>query len=61
MTTDDHINDILKDLRKVIKPSSGPLTSIDLKKLAKASKDVRVAKEIEELLNEKSNDEKDSE
>ncbi len=50
MTTDEHINDILKKVRKNIKPSTGPLTSIDPKKLAKASKDVQIAKEVAELV-----------
>jgi len=54
MTKDDHINDILKKLRENIKPSTGPLTSIDPKKLAKASKDVKIAKEIAEIV-EKNN------
>ena len=50
MADENHINDILKNLRKNIKPSSGPLTSIDPKKLAKASKDVQIAKEIAEMV-----------
>ncbi|RJP79845.1 MAG: hypothetical protein C4522_08975 [Desulfobacteraceae bacterium] len=61
MTTDEHINDILKTMRKSIKPSTGPLTSIDLKKLAKASKDVQIAKEIAELIKQESDDDKGSE
>lgn len=61
MTTDEHINDILKKVRKNIKPSSGPLTSIDPKKLAKASKDVQIAKEVAELVEKKIKDKKDSE
>lgn len=55
MTADEHINDILKKVRKNIKPSSGPLTSIDPKKLAKASKDVEIAKEIAEMIEKTSN------
>ncbi len=46
----EDINDILKDMRKNIKPSTGPLTSIDPKKLAKVAEDVKVAKEIEKML-----------
>ena len=46
MTKGEKINDILKDIRKNIKPSTGPLTSIDQKKLTKASKDVETAKEV---------------
>jgi hypothetical protein len=61
MTTDDHINDILKKVRKNIKPSSGPLTSIDPKKLAKASKDVQIAKEIAELVEKNIQDKKNPE
>ncbi len=59
MTTDEHINDILKKVRKNIKPSSGPLTSIDPKKLAKASKDVQIAKEVAELVEKKVKDKKE--
>ena len=58
MTENDHINDILKKLRKTIKPASGPLTSIDPKKLAKASKDVKIAKEIAELVEKNNTGEK---
>lgn len=47
---DDNINDILKAIRKNIKQSGGPLTSIDPKKLAKALEDVKVAKEVEKIL-----------
>jgi hypothetical protein len=61
MTTDEHINDILKKVRKNIKPSTGPLTSIDPKKLAKASKDVQIAKEVAELVEKKVKDKKDPE
>ena len=46
---DENINDILKDLRKNIKPSTGPLTSIDLKKLAKVAEDLKVAREIKKM------------
>ncbi len=46
----EHINDILKDMRENIKPSTGPLTSIDPKKLAKVAEDVKVAKEIERMV-----------
>jgi len=60
MTTDDHINDILKKVRKNIKPASGPLTSIDPKKLAKASKDVQIAKEIAEIVAQNHTTEKKS-
>jgi hypothetical protein len=60
MTTDDHINDILKNVRKNIKPSSGPLTSIDPKKLAKASKDVQIAKEVAELVEKNHTEDKKS-
>lgn len=59
MTTDDHINDILKKVRKNIKPASGPLTSIDPKKLAKASKDVEIAKEIAEMVEKSSGSKKE--
>lgn len=55
---DDNINDILKDVRKNIKPSSGPLTSIDPKKLAKALEDVKAAREVEKIV--KKSSEKDS-
>ncbi len=48
MKKGENIKDILKKVRKNIKPSKGPLTSIDPKKLAKASEDVKIAKEIEE-------------
>ena len=58
MTKDEHINDILKKLRQNIKPSTGPLTSIDPKKLAKASKDVKIAKEIAEIVEKNNNDKK---
>ena len=61
MATDDHINDILKKIRKNIKPSSGPLTSIDPKKLAKASKDVQIAKEVAELVEKNIKDKKNPE
>ncbi|MBA4368232.1 MAG: hypothetical protein C0403_11430 [Desulfobacterium sp.] len=61
MATDDHINDILKKIRKNIKPSSGPLTSIDPKKLAKASKDVQIAKEVAELVEKNIDDKKNPE
>ena len=61
MSNENHINDILKNLRKNIKPSSGPLTSIDPKKLAKASKDVQIAKEIAEMVERKSTDKKKEE
>jgi hypothetical protein len=61
MTTDEHINDILKKVRKNIKPSTGPLTSIDPKKLAKASKDVQIAKEVAELVEKNIKDKKNSE
>ena len=61
MSNEDHINDILKNLRKNIKPSSGPLTSIDPKKLAKASKDVQIAKEIAEMVEQNSRDKKEEE
>lgn len=44
------INDILQDLRKSIKPSTGPLTSIDPKKLAKAAEDVEIAKEVAKII-----------
>lgn len=56
MTKDDLIHDILKKLRKNIKPSTGPLTSIDPKKLAKASNDVKIAKEIAEIVEKNNND-----
>ena len=58
MTKDEHINDILKKLRQNIKPSTGPLTSIDPKKLAKASKDVKIAKEVAEIVEKNNNDKK---
>jgi hypothetical protein len=61
MTTDEHINDILKKVRKNIKPSTGPLTSIDPKKLAKASKDVQMAKEVAELVEKNNKDKKNPE
>lgn len=61
MATNDLINDILKKMRETIKPSTGPLTSIDPKKLAKASKDVQTAKELAELLEEKPDDDQDPE
>lgn len=47
MTENENINDILEDIRKKIKPSSGPLTSIDPKKMEKVSEDLEIAKEIE--------------
>jgi len=52
------INDILTDVRKNIKPSTGPLTSIDPKKLAKAAEDVEIAKEVAKVI-ENSEDEDD--
>jgi len=58
MTKDEHINDILKKLRQNIKPSTGPLTSIDPKKLARASKDVKIAKEIAEIVKKNNNNKK---
>lgn len=61
MSNENHINDILKNVRKNIKPSSGPLTSIDPKKLAKASKDVQIAKEIAEMVEQNSRDKKEEE
>ncbi len=42
----EHINSILKDVQKNIKPSKGPLTSIDPKKMERASKDVEIAAEV---------------
>ena len=47
---DEHINNILKDIRKNIKPPTGPLASIDLKKLKRAEKDVKIVKEVEEIV-----------
>lgn len=47
------IEDILKNIRKHIKPAKGPLTSIDPKKLAKAINDVKTAQEIEKLIKKK--------
>lgn len=61
MSNENHINDILKNLRKNIKPSSGPLTSIDPKKLAKASKDVQTAKEVAEMVKQNSSVKKQEE
>ncbi len=61
MTKDDHINDILKKVRKNIKPAKGPLTSIDPKKLAKASEDVQIAKEIADMVDKNGTEEKEPE
>ncbi len=46
MTEKENINDILEDVRKKIKPATGPLTSIDPKKMEKVSEDLEIAKEI---------------
>lgn len=46
MIEKENINDILEDIRKKIKPPTGPLTSIDPKKLEKVSEDLEIAKEI---------------
>ncbi len=56
---DQDINDILKDVRKNIKPPTGPLTSIDPKKLTKAFDDVKVVKEVEKIIENESNDKKE--
>jgi hypothetical protein len=49
----EHINNILKDIRKKIKPSTDPLTAIDPKKLAKAGEDVKIIKELEKTIEKK--------
>lgn len=65
MKTKETINNILKKVRKRIKPSKGPLTSIDPKKMERVADDVEVALEIaksdkrsEKQDNEKKNDKK---
>ncbi len=50
MKKKETINNILKNIQKSIKPSTGPLTSIDPKKLAKAAEDVKIAKEVEKTI-----------
>ncbi len=50
----EHINNIFKDIRKNIKPATGPLTSIDPKKLERAKEDVKIAKEAAKIVNKSS-------
>jgi hypothetical protein len=52
------ISNILKKIQKSIKPSTGPLTSIDPKKLAKAAEDVKIAKEVEKTVKKEGGDKK---
>ncbi len=58
MKKKETINDILKRIQKSIKPSTGPLTSIDPKKLAKAAEDVKIAKEVEKTVKKEGGDKK---
>jgi len=50
MAKDNNINNILKEIRKTIKPSKGPLTSIDPNKLTKAIEDIKSIKEVEKII-----------
>jgi hypothetical protein len=58
MEKKETINNILKKIQKSIKPSTGPLTSIDPKKLAKAAEDVKIAKEVEKTVKKEGGDKK---
>jgi hypothetical protein len=58
MKKKETINNILKRIQKSIKPSTGPLTSIDPKKLAKAAEDVKIAKEVEKTVKKEGGDKK---
>jgi hypothetical protein len=58
MKKKETINNILKKIQKSIKPSTGPLTSIDPKKLAKAAEDVKIAKEVEKTVKKEGGDKK---
>ncbi len=51
MKNENTIDEILIDLRQKITLSKGLLTSIDLKKLEKASKEVQTLREIDRIVN----------
>ena len=53
MKTRETISNILKNLRKNIKPATGLLTSIDPKKMAKVAEEVKIAKEVEKTIQKK--------
>ena len=58
MKKPETINNILKNIRKHIKPSTGPLTSIDPKKMAKVIEEVKIAKEVEKTIKKNKDEEK---